>query len=151
MPLLSVLSAKLPQTLLNYYRPQTKFAKVMFLHLSVSHSVHSGGLQTHTQGGSWGVLLGGLQAHTQRERLGRLAGGISRPTPRGVSRPTPRGSPGLHLGGSLQVQAQGVCLSACCDRPPPPPSAHSYCCMRYASYWNAFMFYRVFHNTHRIR
>ena len=26
-----------------YYRPQTKFAKVMFLHLSVSHSVHGGG------------------------------------------------------------------------------------------------------------
>ena len=25
-----------------YYRPQTKFAKVMFLHLSVSHSVHKG-------------------------------------------------------------------------------------------------------------
>ena len=25
-----------------YYRPQTKFVKVMFLHLSVSHSVHSG-------------------------------------------------------------------------------------------------------------
>ena len=26
----------------SYYRPQTKFAKVMFLHLSVSHSVHRG-------------------------------------------------------------------------------------------------------------
>ena len=26
-----------------YYRPQTKFAKVMFLHLSVSHSVHGVG------------------------------------------------------------------------------------------------------------
>ena len=26
------------------YHPQTKFAKVMFLHLSVSHSVHGGGL-----------------------------------------------------------------------------------------------------------
>ena len=25
------------------YHPQTKFAKVMFLHLSVSHSVHGGG------------------------------------------------------------------------------------------------------------
>ena len=36
------------QTLLlefnHYYRPQTKFAKVMFLHLSVSHSVHRGGM-----------------------------------------------------------------------------------------------------------
>ena len=27
---------------LNYYRPQTKFAKVVFLHLSVRHSVHRG-------------------------------------------------------------------------------------------------------------
>ena len=27
---------------LYFYRPQTKFAKVMFLHLSVSHSVHGG-------------------------------------------------------------------------------------------------------------
>ena len=27
----------------HYYRPQTKFAKVMFLYLSVSHSVHGGG------------------------------------------------------------------------------------------------------------
>ena len=26
-----------------FYRPQTKFAKVTFLHLSVSHSVHGGG------------------------------------------------------------------------------------------------------------
>ena len=26
-----------------FYRPQTKFAKVMFLHPSVSHSVHGGG------------------------------------------------------------------------------------------------------------
>ena len=26
-----------------YYRPQTKFAKVMFLHVFVSHSVHRGG------------------------------------------------------------------------------------------------------------
>ena len=29
--------------MLHFYRPQTKFAKVMFLHLSVSHSVHRGG------------------------------------------------------------------------------------------------------------
>ena len=27
----------------DYYHPQTKFAKVMFLHLSLSHSVHRGG------------------------------------------------------------------------------------------------------------
>ena len=28
----------------HFYRPQTMFAKVMFLHLSVSHSVHRGGV-----------------------------------------------------------------------------------------------------------
>ena len=26
----------------HFYRPQTKFAKVMFLHVSVIHSVHGG-------------------------------------------------------------------------------------------------------------
>ena len=31
------------------YHPQTKFAKVMFLHLPVSNSVHGGG-----GGGGWG-------------------------------------------------------------------------------------------------
>ena len=69
-----------------YYRPQTKFAKVMFLHVSVSHSVHrvvvsqhalqvSGGVSQHAlqvsrptskaevEGFAWGE--GGLQAHTQ--------------------------------------------------------------------------------------
>ena len=35
----------------SYYRPQTKFAKVMFLHLSVSHSVHGGGCPGPGPGG----------------------------------------------------------------------------------------------------
>ena len=39
-----------------YYRLHTKFAKVFFLHLSISHSVHSGGGGLH-QGG---LHLGGL-------------------------------------------------------------------------------------------
>ena len=34
-----------------YYRPQTKFAKVMLLHQSVSHSVHRGGdVSQHAMG-----------------------------------------------------------------------------------------------------
>ena len=33
---------RLPGYMLYYYRPQTRFAKVMCLHLSVSHSVHGG-------------------------------------------------------------------------------------------------------------
>ena len=40
---------------ISYYRPQTKFAKVMFLHASVSHSVHAwlpGGVH------GWGDMRG---------------------------------------------------------------------------------------------
>ena len=35
---------KVYPTTFSFYRPQTKFAKVMFLHVSVSHSVHRGGM-----------------------------------------------------------------------------------------------------------
>ena len=75
----------------------------MFLHLSVSHSVHrggGGGLQAHTQGGCWGVWLGEISRPTPREGCwGVWPGVVSRPTPRGrlgvwpgrVSRPTPSG------------------------------------------------------------
>ena len=51
--------------MLYFYRPQTKFAKVMFLHLSVSHSVHS-----------WGGVLGASAPvhagmHTPRDQSAR--------------------------------------------------------------------------------
>ena len=72
-----------------YYRPQMKFAKVMFLHLSVSHSVHRRGLQAHIQGGCWGVW------------------------PWGVSRPTPRGGCWGVWVGDLQAHTWGVCIPAC--------------------------------------
>ena len=36
-------NTKIDMTAQFFYRSQTKFAKVMFLHLSVSHSVHGGG------------------------------------------------------------------------------------------------------------
>ena len=72
----------------HFYRPQTKFAKVMFLHVSVcpqgmgvvsqhvlqvSRPTHRqevegsglGGLQAHTLGGSPGPHWGGFQAHSQ--------------------------------------------------------------------------------------
>ena len=65
-----------------------------------------GGLQAHTQGGSWGVWpWGGLQAHTQ---------GVSRPTPTG-------GSLGPHPGGSLGPHREGVCIPACTEAGPLPP------------------------------
>ena len=48
----------------------------------------------------------------------------------------------LHL--SVILFTGGVCLSACWDTTPPdqvpPPKADGYCCGRYASYWNAFLF-----------
>ena len=37
----------------NCYRLQTKFAKVMFLHVSVSHSVHRGGQGVSALEGAW--------------------------------------------------------------------------------------------------
>ena len=92
----------------NFYRPQTKFAKVMFLHVSVILSrgrvVSQHTLQVVSQhalqvsrpiprrklrGLAWG---GGLQAHTQGKLRG-LARVVSRPTLSG-------GSPGPHLGES---------------------------------------------------
>ena len=94
------------------YRPQTMFAKVMFLHVSVCPQW--GDLQAHTRGGGWGVwqggspgphpgwklrgLAGGLQAHTWGVSPGPHPGG-SRPTPWG-------GSPGPHPGG-LQAHNWG--------------------------------------------
>ena len=76
-----------------FYRPQTKFAKVMFLHPSVSHSVHRGRgvcLGPHPRGG-WGSGLG-----------------VSRPTPRGF-----KPHPGVFTGGSRptpMVVHSWVCL-----------------------------------------
>ena len=54
---------------MHHYRPQTKFAKIIFLHVSVFLFTGGGGLQANTQGGGWGVWRGGggvgLQAHTR--------------------------------------------------------------------------------------
>ena len=71
-------------TEIHIYRPQTKFAKVMFLHVSVC---------------PWWGWVGGIQAHTQGEAEGSGWGGSPGPHPGGcwgvwpggVSRPTPRG------------------------------------------------------------
>ena len=46
---------------LYFYRPQTKFAKVMILQVSVSHSVHRGGMcgcSGGVRGCSWGDMCG---------------------------------------------------------------------------------------------
>ena len=66
-------------------------------------------------------------------------------------------SPGLGVGvqaqarGGVQAQAQGCvqalgeCVSQHAVRQtlPPPPAADGYCCGRYTSYWNAFLFHKV--------
>ena len=65
----------------NIYRPQTKFAKFMFLHVSVILST-GGGLQAHTQGG-W---------------LRGLAGGSPGPYPGGGGWGSPGPYPGRRLG-----------------------------------------------------
>ena len=67
-------------------------------------------------------------------KLRGLAWRVSRPTPGEVSRPTPRGFPGPHLVGSPGTHLGGI--PACTEADTPPP-ADSYCCGRYASYWNA--------------
>ena len=60
--------SEFPKQAFLFYRPQTKFAKVVFT--PVCHSVHKGGVQAQAQGGSaWEV-----------------------------SRPRPRGCPGPGLG-----------------------------------------------------
>ena len=80
-----------------FYRPQTKFAKVMFLHVSVCPQ--GGGIpaclagpQAYTKGEVEGSGGGGLQAHTRGE-VGGSGWGVSRPTPGGVSQHALRQTP----------------------------------------------------------
>ena len=105
---------------LQIYRPQTKFAKVMFSHLFVSHSVHRGGgwypsmhcsrsrgmvsqhalqisrptptgeVEGSGLGGLQGPHPGGLQAHIQGGLQAHTWGGGLQAHTQGISRPTPR-------------------------------------------------------------
>ena len=87
--------------------------------------------------------------------------------PKGVSRPKSRGV--CLPRGDVQAQAQGVCPGGCpgivkaqaqaqgisrprprgvyipayteADTATPPPPADGYCCIWYASYWNAFLLF----------
>ena len=72
------------------YRLQTKFAKVMFLHVSVILSTGGGGIL---------ACIAGLQTHTQGRKFRGLAGG---------------GSPGPHPGGV------GISACTEAEPPPPP-------------------------------
>ena len=112
------------------YRPQTKFAKVMFLHVSVI--LFTGGRVSRPipEGKFGGSEQGrGLQAHTQEGSWGGLAGGSPGPYPGGRL--------GVLAWGGLQTQVgrggRGVYPSMHWGRHPPS-------CRRYASYLNAFLF-----------
>ena len=132
---------------LDYYRPQTKFAKVMFLLMSVcpwgvvsQHALQQvlggsipaclAGFQAHTQGGVEGSVHGGLQAHTQGGSWGVWPGWSA---PRGVPAPGGAYPRGICSQG---VPAWGVCSQGGVETP-----RDGYCCGQYASYWNAFLLY----------
>ena len=170
----------LPRSLTLYYRPQTKFAKVMFLHESVilftegmvsQHALHvsrptpkgeaegsgwgAGGLQAHTQwgswgrssspqpGGSWGVWLGGVSRTTPTGEVDGSGWGVSSPTPRGVQAHTQGGLQAHTQGGSPGPHPGSGVFSRMHWGRYPPPRADSYCCGWYASYWNAFLLYHI--------
>ena len=108
----------------HYYRPQTKFAKVMFLHVSVILSTVGVG------GGVPACIGGGIPGPHPGGKLRGLAWGVSMPTPRGESWVVWLGGggfPGLHSGGVSQHALRQT-----------PPAA-GYFCGRYTSYWNAFL------------
>ena len=105
-----------------YYRPQGSCGKVMFLHLSVSHSIHGGVSSASVYAG----------IHTS---LGRHPPEQTPPwaeTPPGLTPPgqTP---PGRHPLPSACWDTHPLLPSACWDR-------HDHYCGRYGSYWNAFLF-----------
>ena len=132
------LSCALELNLANY-RPQRSWGKVIFSEACVKNSVH-GVVSRPTPGGEVGRGLGGGVSSSPHRggRFGSMAGGVSRPTPGGSPGHTQGGSPGPHPG-RCQGPGLGECISACTEADPSPP-ANGYCCGRYASYWNAFLF-----------
>ena len=77
----------------DYYRPQTKFVKVMFLHVSVSHSVHRGACVARGVCMAGGVH-GGMRAQGACVPGARMAGGACMARGRHVCHTHP---PGLIL------------------------------------------------------
>ena len=105
----------------HFYRSQTKFAKVMFLHLSVI------------------LFTEGCLGPHPRGRFGGLAGGCLGPHPGGGWGVRLGVCPGPHPEGVLAWdQWGGECIPECTEADTQPP-AYGYCCGWYASYWNAFL------------
>ena len=69
---------------LHFYRPQTKFAKVMFLHLSVSHSVHRGSTWAGTPLARYTPPKAGIPPTSSPPRQVPMAGTPSRYIPQKV-------------------------------------------------------------------
>ena len=108
----------------NIYHPKTKFAKVVFLHVSVCPQWGGGiparlaGLQAHTRGGERlrGLARGSPGPHPGR-RLRGLAGGGRSPCPH------PGGGEveGSGQGGFSSPTPRGVCIPACIEADTPLP------------------------------
>ena len=134
----------------HFYRPQTKFAKVMFLHMSVCQQAEwypSMPCRWYPSmpcrfpgphlGGAWGVWLGGGKSPGPHPggKLSGLAwgGGVSRPTPRGRLRVWPGGlqahtqggSPSPHLVGVFQHVLRQTPLTATAAGGTHPTGMHS--------------------------
>ena len=122
---------------LYFYRPQTKFAKVMFLHVSVILSMGGGVSRPRPRGEVGWSGQGGVQAQAREV--------VSRPRPR------PGGGGGVQaqVRGGVQAQAREcVYPSMHWGRSPP---ADGYCCWWYASYWNAFLLIHILLQISTIR
>ena len=118
------LSCKFCKINLSNYRPQRSCGKVMFLHLSVSHSVHGRcvpactGADTPQTDTPWSDTPPGRHPPGQ--------------TPLG------RHPPAQCMLGHTHTHTH--LPRACWD-------THGYCCGRYASYWNAFLLWNAFLNN----
>ena len=113
----------------HYYRPQRSCGKVMFLHLSVSHSVHKGVYPSMY----WGRHPPGQTYPSMHWDRHNPPG---RHIPACPGADTPLADISQHALG--QTPSPGHTYpSMHWDRPPPP---NSHCSGRFASYWNAFLF-----------
>ena len=99
-----------------HYRPQTKFAKVMFLHLSVSHSVHRGG---------------GASVHAGSRPTSPGADPLGADTPPGANTSPSRADP---LGADIPPGADTPCAVHA--------GRYGQQSGRYTSYWNAYLLFK---------
>ena len=133
-----------------YYRPQRSCEVYVFTGVCLStggvgllsqHALQVVSQHALQQVVSWGVgitaCLAGFQAHTQGGSLGGFVQGGLQATPKGEvegirSRPTAKG------------EVEGDQAGGTCSWGVETPPADGYCCGRYASYWNAFLFLFIF-------